>query len=266
MKHTAFALFLPVLLAAEVEHRDTVRQSFAGARSVEVDNIHGFIRVSGAAGSELRLVANRRISAPDQASVDLAKREVRLEMTSNEGAVRLYVDGPFRHQSWHQDYLVQYDFELEVPAGAGLKLRTVNHGDIVVKGVRGSFDVHHVNGPVEMTGLAGAGVVRTVNGAIRLGFAKAPDAPVEARTVNGEIAAAFPKSLNASLRFKTLHGEVYTDFPVTGLRNEPMRGERHGNRWIYRKQWNSAVGVGAGGPAHRFETVNGDIRILEEKQ
>ncbi len=259
-------VFLAAALAwADVEEKDTIRQSLPGARSVEVDNIHGSIHVTGVEGGEVRLVVNRRATAPDQSTLEAARREVRLDISSAGGAVRLYVDGPFRKRSWSIDYTVRYDFELEVPRDADLKLRTVNEGGIVVTGVRGRFDVSHVNGPVEMKGLRGSGAVRTVNGGIKLAFEGEPREPLQVKTVNGQIAASFPRSLNAGLSFKTLNGDVYTDFEFQPA-NQPMEGEQRDGKWIYRKRHQAAVKVGAGGPGHQFETVNGNIRILEAKQ
>lgn len=270
MKGAWLGIVAACCACAGVEERDTQQQTLPGIRVVEVDNILGSIHVTGVAGSEFKLVANRRISAEDRNGLEQAKREVKLDVSSNGGVAKLYVDGPFRcncKEGWRgRDYQVRYDFELQTPMDAELRLRTVNDGDIIVKGVRGRFQVNHVNGPIEMTGLGAEGVARTVNGQVRLAFAQQPAGPVQAKTVNGEIAATFPKSANAKLSFRTLHGEVYTDFPFTAAAGEPMQGEKNGNRRVYRRRWNSAVQIGSGGPAHQFETVNGDIRILEEKR
>lgn len=261
-------LILLVCAAAwAAEEKSTDRRSFPNVTAVEVDNIHGWIHVTGVDGAEMRMVVNRHASGRNQSEIEAARRDVKLEITSEGGRVRLYVDGPFRERNhhWNENYQVRYDFELHVPRGAELKLRSVNDGDIVVNGVRGRFDVSHVNGPIGMTGLAGEGSARTVNGAINLAFAAEPPGSVLVKTVNGQITAAFPKSLNAGLSFQTLNGEVFTDFEFRPD-SQPASGERRDGKWVYRRRHNAAVRVGTGGPGHKFETVNGNIQIREAKQ
>src|SRR5215813_11612985 len=124
-----------VWLRAEVEDKETFRQSFASATKLEVDNIHGFIHVTGYNGSEIRMVANRTIRADGQNELAQTKREVKLDTSNNGGTLKLYVDGPFRCNcsdggfNWrdnHRDYSVRYDFEIEVPRSIAVGLRTVN--------------------------------------------------------------------------------------------------------------------------------------------
>ena len=143
-----------------------VEQTFPAAKKVEVDNVWGSIRVTGYAGSDVRMVATRT----DQGD---SSEDIRLDATQREGTVRLYVDGPFRCHCRHGEegwrdrsevhYKVRYDFELQVPFDTALTLRTVNEGEIVVENTSGDYDIQNVNGRIEMTEVSGSGKVRAIN-------------------------------------------------------------------------------------------------------
>jgi len=262
-------------LPASVEDRETIRRTYSYAAKLDVENVNGSIHVTGYGGSAIQLVANRRTEAKDSAALEAAKREVRLDVTSSGGVLRVCIDAPWkdcgdpenrRGRNWHGDrnYSVRFDFELQVPSAMAAKLKTVN-GGVTLNGVSGDFEVSSVNGGLTLEDMAGSGSAKTVNGAIRLSFRNSPQRPVNAKTVNGAIDAAFPKNLNANLRFKTFHGDVFTDFPSTALAQEAAKAEREGGRTVIRGNRVFGVKVGGGGPEHFFETLNGTIQIKERQ-
>ena len=89
------------------------------------------------------------------------------------------------------------------------------------------------------------------------------DAPLEIATINGEIEAEFPPALSADIRFKTFNGQAYTDFDVAALPSAAPRFERVGGKAMYRADKFTGVRIASGGVEHRFETLNGNIRILK---
>jgi DUF4097 and DUF4098 domain-containing protein YvlB len=178
--------------------------------------------------------------------------------------VRLYVDGPFREhdRGWQfYNYKVKFDYNIEVPTGAELILKTVNGGEITVKGTGGTYDVRHVNGAITMENISGSGGVHSVNGPIKVSYSRNPSQPSKFNTVNGAIEVRLQSPLNADLRFKTLNGHIYSDFDVNALPANVGTTETKNGKFIYRSDRMQSGRVGTGGPELTFETVNGNIRL-----
>lgn len=234
-----------------------------------VDNVFGAIDVQGTDRTDVEMVARRTIRAKSAERIDRAKAEVKLDMKSGGNGIDIYVDGPFRCQTqdcqglrWLEwGYEVQYDFILKVPRRTGLTLKTVNRGEITVRSVEGDFDVRNVNGKIAMESVSGAGRAHTVNGGIRIGFTRNPDAACSFKTVNGDVEAFFRDGLAADFRLQTMHGEAYSDFASTKLPAEPVTRETAGGKTIFKRGGATGARIGKGGPEIRCETLNGDIFI-----
>lgn len=255
--------------------QETIRKSFtlpAGERSLEVDNVTGFIEVTGDQGDQIQLVVNKTIRGESKAKLEEARKDVTLEITQNQGEVKLYVDGPFRcgrghghcySSDGHEGYSVRMDFQLKVPRNIALRLSTVNSGHIHVKDVTGNYSIHNVNDGIEMENIGGAGTVRTVNGNVKVVFRENPRENSVFASVNGNIDLYFAQNLAADFRFKTLNGDVFTDFPMTSLPVRAVQSERHNGMFRYRADRFTGGRVGAGGPEIKVETLNGNINLLE---
>jgi len=280
---TACALVATVLDASRrnwtAEARERFHCTFSNDKTLDVDNVDGAIRIVGDNGNTIRVEGERIARGEDQQAIDRAKRDVKLDVNEKDGIAQLYVNGPFRNNGHASDdhgfhihfdeheYEVEYNFTVHVPRETALRLRTVN-GEIKAEETRGKFDIHGVNGSVTMTGIAGSGTLRTVNGRTNVSFRESPKAASDFQTVNGAIEASFPPNLSADLRFKTLNGEAYTDFEATALLPSTAQaaGDRTNGRFVYRTNHASSVRIGSGGPELSFETVNGDIRIKKESR
>ena len=261
------------------EAREPFHYEFSNDKTLDVDNVNGTIQVIGDSGKTIRVEGERILRAEDQQALNRAKSEVKLDVNEKDGVAQLYVNGPFRGNNNHAGddhgfhlhfdehrYEVTYNFTIHVPHEMGLELRTVN-GEIKTADTRGKFDIHGVNGSVNMTGVAGSGTLRTVNGRTSVAFSEAPKGPSSFQTVNGAIDAAFPPNLAADIHLKTLNGAAYTDFEATSaLPATAEAGERKNGRFVFRTNHTSNIRVGAGGPELSFETVNGNISIKKENR
>ena len=258
------------------EFKETTRKTFPSTARLDVENVNGYIRVSGYNGSDIQLVAEKSIRAESAERLETAKREVTLDMSQAGDTLNIYVDGPFRchcednrngiHDRGHRGYHVTYNFELKVPAATFLRLSTVNGGDIRVENTTGDFDLSNVNDGIEMKEVGGSGQVHTVNGKITALFAKNPVGKSSFRTVNGTIETSFRPNLSADIWVKTFNGGAYTDFAVTTLPRMPVESERHNGKFVYRSDRLAAMRVGNGGPEFRYETLNGNVRIVNRGQ
>lgn len=252
---------------------ETINKSFSlssGQRTLVVDNVWGSIHVVGGTPDQVQLVAKKTIRADSKDDLELAKKEVALDITQEGSTLKLYVNGPFRCQCdgcvsirERQGYIVKYDFELQVPRDVNLTARTVNDGEVTVKDVAGNFSVHNVNGPLEMTNVAGSGQAKTVNGELKVLFRDNPQKNSSFSSVNGDVDLYFLPKLSADLRFKTFNGEVFSDFQMSALPPREPVSQRQNGKFVFQADRYTGGRVAAGGPEIKVETLNGDIHIRE---
>jgi DUF4097 and DUF4098 domain-containing protein YvlB len=259
-----------------VRDQENIQKSFvmaAGQKSLEIDNVWGSIEVVADTTDKVELTVARTNQAESKEKLERAKKEVTLDITQDEAAVKLYVNGPFRcqcddcrHSRDDEGYRVKMDFKLRVPRDIDIKVRTVNEGRVVVKNTSGNFFVRNVNGDIEMDNVAGSGTARTVNGPVIVSFRQNPRENSEFKTVNGNVELHFAHDLSADFRFKTFNGGIYSDFPVTALPLHAIQAEHKGGKVVYRADRFTGARVNAGGPEIQIENLNGDIRILENHE
>jgi hypothetical protein len=107
------------------------------------------------------------------------------------------------------------DVEVQVPARTNLKLSTVNGDQILVERIEGDIEVTAVNGSVMLTDVAGAAVVHSTNGEVKVTLRQVtPQKPMSFTSFNGDVDVTLPPNTKANLKMRTDHGEVLTDFDV----------------------------------------------------
>jgi len=260
-----------------VQEQETIQKSFSMSgvqhRSLEIDNVWGSIEVVGTNSDQVQLTVNKSTRAESKAKLEQARKEVTLDITEQEGLLKLYLNGPFRchcddgcgHREF-EGYIVKMDFQLRVPRDMDIKLKTVNQGRVLVRDINGNFLVRNVNGDVEMDNISGSGTARTVNGPVKVSFRQNPREASDFKTINGAVELRFVEGLAADFRFKTFNGGIYSDFPVSALPVRAMQEEHHGAKVVFRADRYTGVRIGSGGPEIKVENLNGDIRILENHE
>jgi hypothetical protein len=257
--------------------QETIQKAFAmpasGPKSLDIDNVFGSIEVTADAADKVEMTVVRTNRAESKDKLEKAKKEVTLDISQDGGALKVYVNGPFRchcddcrHSRDDDGYVVKMDFQVHVPKDIALYLKTVNEGHVRVRGTNGDFSVRNVNGDIEMDNVSGSGAARTVNGPVKVSFQQNPKENSDFKTVNGNVELKFAHDLSADFRFKTFNGGIYSDFPVTALPLHPMEAEHRGAKVIYRADRYTEARVNAGGPQIQVENLNGDIRILENHE
>lgn len=240
-----------------------------------VDNVEGYVHVTGVAGSEVRITAHETIRAETDADLTQAKSEVKLNIGEKNGTVSAYYDAPWRcsddgpgchtvHE--RRFYSVAYDIDVEVPTAARLVISTVNGGDIQIDKTNGNFEVSDINGGIHMTAVAGSGTVHTINGPVTVHFAKNPAANCSFKSINGSLDVWFQPQLSADFLFKVFNGQIYSDFDVAP-RAVPASAvtERRNGQFIYHSNGVGGGRIGSGGPELSFDTLNGSIRLHREQ-
>jgi len=254
----------------KLDEKETIRRTFdtaSAGRKLLVDNIHGYVHVTGYSGSQVQVTIEKHLYADSAEAMAEAKRDIKMDMSQQGSFVRLYEDGPFRTANGtnyrgdkYYGYRVVFDCDVQVPFDTELVLKTVNRGDIQVKKTTGDYDIHGLNGGIEMEDVQGSGVVNTLNGKVKVTYARNPARPTQFKTLNGSVDVYFQAGLNADLKFKKLNGEIYSDFDVTSLPQQ-VAGESKEGKFIYRGNGSAAGRTGKGGPELSFDTLNGNIRL-----
>lgn len=248
--------------------------SFAagGGRILDVRNINGFIHVEATNDAAVQMSIRKVIRGETRDDVADAERNVRLEFREGTPRVEATVldgSGHICGERWNDRgprwerprYQVQFDFTIRVPRDVGLRLCTINSGDVIVTGTRGDFEVDNVNGPVEMNQVAGSGRAHTVNGGVKVSLTANPKQASSFKTVNGNVDVWFVGGLAADFAMKTMNGGLYTDFDAESLPGlGKAAGERRDGKFVYRANEFTRVRVGGGGPEITFETLNGNVR------
>jgi len=237
-----------------------------------VDNVSGYVHLTGTSGSQVHVIAHKTIRAETRADLDQAKSEVKLDMTEQPGTVSIEYNAPWRckdHcdgccESHRRFYEVTYDIDVQAPRQARLVISTVN-GGLRLEKIDGPFDVKGVNGAIHMSDVGGSGDAHTVNGAVDVAFSRNPSQPCSLKTVNGALDAYFQPGLSADLLFKTFNGEIYSDFDVTALPTPVAEAGRKDGMFVYRSRGPHAARAGRGGPQLSFDTLNGSIRLHEQQ-
>ena len=256
-----------------VDERETIRKTLdvtsgSGGKKLLVDNVSGFVHVTGYGGSQVQVVVEKHIYAYSNEAIQEAKRDVKLDMSQQGNFARLYVDGPFRNGNNginyrgdnYYGYRVVFDFDVQVPYDTELVLKTVNDGDIQVKKTTGDYEINGLNGGIEMDEISGSGSVHTLNGKVSVAYTQNPPKATRFHTLNGPIDVYFRPGLNADLSFERLNGAIYSDFDVTA-RPATVSGNLTGGKFVWGGGRSIGGRTGSGGPELSFHTLNGGIRL-----
>jgi hypothetical protein len=266
VKPAILGLILAVGLSA-AEEKTNEHKSFSGVRELVLDNISGFIEVTASTGGSVEMDIEKTLSGSSADRIALAKKEISLETTQEGGLVRVVVDGPFRRYSnWHDVYKFNYDFKVRVPRDVKLELRTVNNSHITVEGTAGDYMISNVNGPIEMKNIEGSGTIHTVNGGVKVLYARNPQAATSFKSVNGSLDISFRSGLNANVKMKTMNGGLYTDFDVSSMPVAATAAENRNGKFVWSSRRMTGVRIGQGGPELQFETLNGSVMIKNREK
>jgi hypothetical protein len=260
-----------------VEKKEEIKKTLkfsktTGEKYLELENINGSIDVIGYNGDDVQLTVHQTIEAKSDEKVMEAKEKERLEIKEEGDTITIFVDTPYRKSDGSVNYKgerfygykVTFDFELKVPYQTNIDIKTINDGDIFVEGIRGNFDLHNINGGIEMKGAQGSGKVYALNEDVKVIFDKNPSSDCYFGSLNGDVDVTFLDGLSADIRIKTFNGDAYTDFPVTHVPDITASKEEKKGKHVYKSNRRTRVRVGDGGPVLDFDGFNGDIRIVKK--
>ena len=197
----------------KLEEREAFHHTFSKDGTIDVDNVNGWITVTGDGGNTIRVDGEKVVRADDAERMALGKKNVALDVDEKDGVARLAVN---HHENHDHGYEVTYNFTIHVPRATALRLHSVN-GKISADDTAGKFDLHTINGAVTMTNVAGSGSAETLNGNTTITFRENPKADSLFKSFNGHVDVGFLPGLAANVHVKTFNGADYTDFDATAL-------------------------------------------------
>lgn len=170
------------------------------ASTVLVQNFSGNITVSAGAPTEVRVQATKRARA-----TDAAEAKARLDATTvsiEDRGGRIEIRALVQRGEHGRQRGASVDFELAVPPGASVELKSVS-GDLSVSGVKGMVTADTISGDVTASALTSESALRTVSG----------DVLVNASTVAGELTAT---SVSGDVTAKALKARALSASTVSG--------------------------------------------------
>ncbi len=251
---TIAALVTPA--QAQTDDGTTFRWSGAVPRErfIRLHNMNGDIRVERGSGSQVEVVAERRVERGDPKTV---KFEVRMRDDGDVVICALWgseqectddgTRGNYRSNNWGRGDNISVTMRVKVPAGVKTLARSTN-GGVDVQGVSSEVDAASTNGDVNVRTTGGPVNARTTNGSVTASLGSLDgDAPMRFTTTNGSVTVYAPPSVNASLEMSTTNGQLITDFPLT-ISGRFARNSVRGT-------------LGQGGRSIVVRSTNGDVAL-----
>jgi hypothetical protein len=277
-KHVAIGLLALLALAgnaaATVTDQKTWSQSYpvtTTAPRLLIDNIWGNVRVRVGAAREIAVTVDEKRSAPSQELFELSKQTLFLDVQADGESVAMVVgkpDDPTLRPRVNRcrGCRVDYQFEVTVPPGTQIDVRTVTDGGIDVAGGGGPVSASNVNGPVAVKDLQDCTAIESVNGAVEVSFSRAPSRDCSIKTINGDITLTVPGGTGLDAALSVMQGSVVSEFDLEPLAL-PAKIDQHKEEgsFVYHIEQAAGIRLGSGGPTFNIESLNGDLRIRKSK-
>ncbi|HEY0663373.1 MAG TPA: DUF4097 family beta strand repeat-containing protein [Thiobacillaceae bacterium] len=251
------ALLLPVLLVASAgcdiaiaDQREKATQEWRktyelqpGGR-VEIANVNGRIDVVPGQGNTVEIVATKsaRGATDEAAKQNLERIEIRESTAGGVIKVETHVQrsGIFNNGGAGVEYAVR------VPAGAELKVSTVN-GGVEVTGISGRVIAETTNGGIKARDIGGTIEASTTNGGVEVDPATVSEGGVKLECTTGGIRLRLPSDAKATIAARVTNGGIDTgglNVRATESSRRRLEGDLNG-----------------GGPRLVLEGTNGGINI-----
>jgi len=197
------------------EHTETVTEQFAVGASgaLDLSNIAGDVRVTGGAGTDIRIEAVKRVRHADAGEARRLLNALRLEITHVRGRVEVRTEYPRNERRFSGSVA----YTVTVPAGAAVAVKTIS-GDVTLTALGGEARAESVSGDVSITRCTNLAHARTVSGDVRL-EESGSETGLSLATVSGNVVARGVKvrSLDASA--------VSGDVRLNGIETERIQAK-----------------------------------------
>lgn len=225
MLRSAFALTFALLLASPLSaqtNTETVDRTLTlqPGGTLRLKTFSGRVRITGGSGDQVVIKAVRRAR---QSRLD----DIKLEITQSGNTIE--VDANHRLVERRNDNVVETDFDIQVPSGTRLDIKTFSAPVTVI----GVTETQHIDG---------------FSSDIRVETAQWTDgSDLDINTFSGDVTLRLPDSARGDIDFNSFSGRFESDLPVT-LTNSSRRNFR-----------GALNGGGSGG--FKLKTFSGSVSI-----
>lgn len=204
---------------------------------VTLTNLNGSVRIEGWEKNDVEVHAVKR-SLGQTRDLQRVRIDVEVQPRALHIRTRYPEDNPAE---------VEVEYRIKVPYQVSLsRVETIN-GSVLVSGMEGAGDLRTVNGDVDVFESSGRFSGKSTNGHVRVELRKLAGAgEMTLESVNGPVVLVVPQSVSADLDVRSLNGEFRTELPLA--MQSSLGREFRGS-------------LGKGGMTVRLRTVNGAIEI-----
>lgn len=239
--------------SAEPTHSCQVREFVIQQDDLDLDaSPNGSVSVKRWERDDVLVRARVESQARTRRRAQEMQDEIRVEVDG--GDIRATRDG----SDWgHDGEWSSVSYEVFAPRRTDLQIRTLN-GAALVHGIEGDVDVQSLNGAIALSQMAGDVRARSVNGSVSVDLSGRAWAGrgVEATTTNGSVSLKVPRDFSARLRARTQVGRI----ALSGL--DVVQHDRRRGQWMGDQ---IETQIGRGGASVELTTVNGSVRIEQER-
>lgn len=257
------------------EYNDKIKKelSFETNKKVFVlYNLFGSVNINGVQGNTVKLVADRHLEAEDKTKLDKAKEELKVKMEKHGDTIIVYLKSPYldtrprrnynNNNRFPDEYSFSFDFDVQLPQDAEIRVSTVNEGDIHVKNIHGKLKANNVNGSISLEDISGQTKAHTVNGKVTANYTSNPDGNSSFKSINGDINIICGNNLSAIVDYQSMNGEFYTNYNIEYLPNKVEKTEKKkNNKTLYHLSHKPQIKIGDGKIKISLETLNGDMTV-----
>jgi Putative adhesin len=242
-------------LAAQTDDGTTFRWSgtVTAGHAMRLYNMNGDIRVERGTGSQVEVVAERRVERGDAKTVTF---EVRMRSDGDVVVCALWGDdmrctddgsrGSYSSGGWRRNQ-IDVVMRVRIPDGVKTMAHSTN-GNVSIEGIAAEVDASTTNGNVNVSTSGGIVSARSTNGNVTASLGSTEGtAPMRFSTTNGSVTVMAPPSLSADVEMSTTNGSVASDFPITiqgRMRRNALRGT-----------------LGSGGRTLEAHSTNGNVTL-----
>jgi len=239
------------IVTADLRSEETARwqktYTLDASGRVEIGNVNGRIHVEPGQGNTVDITALKKArgATPEQAKASLERASIVESVTGGVIKVETKITR-LQGISFNSGNL-QVEYTVKVPAGAEVRLNTVN-GGIEVVGLTGRVTAETTNGGVETRDLTGQLHATTTNGGLDIDLASVSEGGVRLECTNGGIKVRLPRDAKATISASVTNGGISSGSLPIDVTGENTRRRLEGR-------------MNGGGPRVQIEGTNGGITL-----
>jgi DUF4097 and DUF4098 domain-containing protein YvlB len=153
------------LSAFSAEGTDQQTFPVKGPAMVDADTPFGNVTITGGAGKQISVTANKTAYGSTQAGADEALKNLKVTMTQSGDQVTLRVEDPQADSRLHLGQTGKVDFTIRVPTATTAVVHT-NSGEVSLTGTQGKADLNSQFGAVDVNDVSGGVAVHTNSGRV----------------------------------------------------------------------------------------------------